>query len=156
MIAAQAGSKAATEKMLIANESKVNEAVAKHDVKAFNDLVAADAVSADGNGFMKVADFLKTIDQLKIGSFHVMDEKVTWVNDKTAVVTYTLDGERHLYESAGAGHGLLVDRLDGAQRQVGCRLPPGKRRDAACSSEKKWQAAEEQKDDKRRFSVPGA
>ncbi len=39
---AQAGSKAATEKTLIANENKVNEAVAKHDVKTFNDLVAAD------------------------------------------------------------------------------------------------------------------
>jgi hypothetical protein len=91
-LAAQAGSKAATEKMLIANEAKINEAVAKRDVKAFNDLVASDAVSADGNGFMKVADFLKTIDQLKIASFHVMDEKVTWVNDKTAVVTYSWMG----------------------------------------------------------------
>jgi len=89
---AQAGSKAAIEKTLIANESKINEAVAKHDVKTFNDLVAADALSADGNGFMKVADFVKTMDQMKVASWHTMDEKVTWVNDKTAVVGYTWMG----------------------------------------------------------------
>jgi hypothetical protein len=92
MLSAQAGSKAATEKMLIANENKINEAVAKHDVKAFNDLVATDAVSVDGNGVMKVADFVKTIDQLKIASWHAMDQKVTWVDDKTAVVGYTWMG----------------------------------------------------------------
>ena len=92
MISAQAGSKAATEKMLIANETKINEAVAKHDVKAFNDLVASDAMSADGNGFMKVADFVKTMDQLKIASWHAMNEQVTWLNDKTAVVGYTWMG----------------------------------------------------------------
>ena len=50
---AQAGSKAAVEKTLIANENKINDAVTKHDVKTFNDLVASDALSADGSGFMK-------------------------------------------------------------------------------------------------------
>jgi len=54
-IVAQAGSKAAVEKTLIANENKVSEAVAKHDVKTFNDLVASDGVSVDGGGVMKVA-----------------------------------------------------------------------------------------------------
>src|SRR5690349_13075595 len=89
---AQAGSKAATEKALIANETKINEAVQKHDVKTFTDLVAADAMSADDHGFMKVADFVKTMDQMKVGGWHMMDEKVTWVDDKTAIVTYTWMG----------------------------------------------------------------
>jgi hypothetical protein len=89
---AQAGSKAATEKALIANENKVSEAVQKHDLKTFNDLVAADGISADDHGFMKVADFVKTMDQVKIGSWHLMDEKVMWVDDKTAVVMYTWMG----------------------------------------------------------------
>ena len=89
---AQAGSKAATEKALIANENKVNEAVAKHDTKTFTDLVASDAVSADMNGFMKVADFVKTMDQMKVTSWHIMDPQVVWVNDKTAVVGYTWMG----------------------------------------------------------------
>lgn len=89
---AQAGSKAAIEKTLLTNENKIVEAVQKHDVKTFNDLVAADAMSADQNGFMKVADFVKSMDQMKITSQHMMDTKVSWVNDKTAVVGYTWMG----------------------------------------------------------------
>ncbi len=90
---AQAASKAATEKALIANENKVNEAVAKHDLKTFNDLVPADALSADMGGFMKVADFTKTFDQVKISTWHIMDAKVTWIDDKSAIVTYTWMGK---------------------------------------------------------------
>jgi hypothetical protein len=86
-------SKAATEKALIANENKINDAVAKRDVKAFNDLVASDAVSADMGGFMKVSDFTKTMDQMKVENWHVMNPQVLWVNDKTAVVTYTWMGK---------------------------------------------------------------
>jgi len=89
---AQAGSKAATEKALIANENKVSEAVAKHDVKTFTDLVASDGMSADGMGFMKVADFVKSMNDVKIASWHIMDTQVHWVDDKTAVVTYTWMG----------------------------------------------------------------
>jgi hypothetical protein len=89
---AQAGSKAAIEKTLIANENKVNDAVAKHDVKTFSGLVAADGESADQRGFMKVSDFLKSIDQLKITSWHIMDTQVSWVDDKTAIVRYTWMG----------------------------------------------------------------
>jgi hypothetical protein len=90
---AQAASKAATEKALIANENKVSEAVAKHDLKTFNDLVAADGSSADMNGFMKVADFTKTFDQVKISAWHLMDTKVMWIDDKSAIVTYTWMGK---------------------------------------------------------------
>ncbi len=90
---AQAASKAATEKALIANENKVSEAVAKHDLKTFNDLVAADGASADMGGFMKVADFTKTFDQVKISAWHIMDPKVMWIDDKSAIVTYTWMGK---------------------------------------------------------------
>ena len=89
---AQAGSKAAIEKTLIANENKINDAVTKHDVKTFNDLVAPDGLSADGNGFMKAADFAKSMDDIKITFSHLMNPQVTWVNDKTAVVGYTWMG----------------------------------------------------------------
>jgi hypothetical protein len=90
---AQAASKAATEKALIANENKVSEAVAKQDLKTFNDLVAADGVSADMGGFMKVADFTKTFDQVKVSAWHIMDTKVMWIDDKSAIVTYTWMGK---------------------------------------------------------------
>jgi hypothetical protein len=89
---AQAGSKAAIEKTLIANENKISEAVAKHDVKTFTDLVASDAMSADQGGFMKATDFVKSMDQMKITSQHMMDMQVSWVDDKTAIVRYTWMG----------------------------------------------------------------
>ena len=88
----QAGSKAATEKALVANEHKINEAVAKQDVKTFLSLLAPEAVAADMGGFSKASDFSKTLDQLKVTTWHLMDEKVMWADDKTAVVTYTWMG----------------------------------------------------------------
>lgn len=91
-VVAQTGSKAAIEKTLIANENKINEAVAKHDVKTFTDLVANDAMSADGMGFMKVADFVKSMNEVKVASWHIMDTQVHWVDDKTAVLTYSWMG----------------------------------------------------------------
>jgi len=90
---AQAASKTAIEKALIANENKINEAVAKHDLKTFNDLVAADAVSADMAGFMRVADFTKTFDQMKVSTWHIMNPQVVWIDDKSAIVGYTWMGK---------------------------------------------------------------
>ena len=88
----QAASRAATEKALIANENKINEAVAKQDVKTFLSLLAPEAVAADVGGFMKASDFGKTLDQLKVTTWHIMDTKVMWADDKTAIVTYTWMG----------------------------------------------------------------
>jgi hypothetical protein len=62
-------------------------------VKTFNSLVAPDAVSADMGGFMKVADFVKVIDQVKLASWHIMNPQVVWINDKSAIVAYTWMGK---------------------------------------------------------------
>lgn len=86
-------SKAAAEKTIIANENKVNDAVAKHDLKTFNELVAADAVSGDDAGFMKASEFTKSIDQLKVSAWHIMNTQVMWIDDKSAVLTYTWMGK---------------------------------------------------------------
>ena len=86
-------SKAATEKALIANENKVSDAIAKHDLKTFNDLVMPEGAAADMGGFMKVCDFAKAFDQVKVSSWHIMNPQVIWVNDKTAVVAYTWMGK---------------------------------------------------------------
>jgi hypothetical protein len=88
----QAGSKAAIEKTLIDNENKINEAVAKNDVKTFLSFLAPEAVAGDTGGFMKASDFSKNLSQLKVTSWHIMDTKVVWAGDKTAVVTYTWMG----------------------------------------------------------------
>jgi hypothetical protein len=90
---AQTGGKAAIEKTLIANEHKINDAVMKHDAASFTALVAADAVSADMGGFMKVSDFVKSMDQAKIQTYQILNPQVMWVDDKSAVVAYTWKGK---------------------------------------------------------------
>jgi hypothetical protein len=90
---AQTGGKATIEKTLIANEHKINDAVMKHDRAAFTALIAADAVSADMGGFMKVSDFVKSMDQVKIQTYQIVNPQVMWVDDKSAVVTYTWKGK---------------------------------------------------------------
>lgn len=90
---AQTGSKAATEKALIANEQAVNDAIVKGDVKAFSALVASDGWSTDAGGFMSVADFIKAFDQAKITEAHLTGSKVMWIDDKSAVLTYTWTGK---------------------------------------------------------------
>ena len=90
---AQTAGKAAIEKILIANENKVNEAVMKHDAASFTALVAADGISADMGGIMKVSDFVKSMDQAKIQNFQILNPQVMWVDDKSAVVVYTWKGK---------------------------------------------------------------
>lgn len=79
--------KAALDKALIANEHKINEAVAKGDKATFVALVAPNAFSADGGGFMKVSEFAEMLPQLKITKWAMSDEKVTWADASTAIVT---------------------------------------------------------------------
>lgn len=90
---AQTGDKAAIEKALIANEHKLNDAVVKHDATTFNSLVTSDAMSADMGGFMKVSDFVKSMDQAKIQTYQIVNPKVVWIDDKSAVVVYTWKGK---------------------------------------------------------------
>lgn len=89
---ALAQDKAALEKALVANEHKINEAVAKGDKAAFLALVAPDAWSADSHGFMKVADFANTLGEMKMTDWKITDEKVSWVDANTAIVTYKWTG----------------------------------------------------------------
>lgn len=84
--------KAALEKALIANETKMSEAVAKGDKAVFSSMVAPDAWSADGGGFMKVSDFLTMFDQVKVTSWKISDAKVQWVDANNAIVLYTWTG----------------------------------------------------------------
>jgi hypothetical protein len=89
---AAAQDKAALEKTLIANEHKINEAVAKGDKAAFSSLTAPEGWSADSNGFMKVGDFVPMMDQMKLKTWKMSDEKVQWVDASTAIVLYNWAG----------------------------------------------------------------
>ena len=89
---AAAQDKAALEKALVANETKLNEAVAKGDKATFTAMVAPDAWSADGTGITKVSDFITMFDQVKITSWKITDPKVQWVDANNAIVIYTWTG----------------------------------------------------------------
>ena len=89
---AYAQNKAALEKALIANEQKVNEAVAKHDKATFLSLIAPGAVSVDKGGFMPVAEFAKVIDQVKVTNWKINNPQVLWIDANNAIVTYTWTG----------------------------------------------------------------
>jgi ketosteroid isomerase-like protein len=85
-------SPSALDKALIANENKINDAVAKSDKAAFTALVVPDAWSLDGNGAMKVSEFAAMLDQVKVKTWKITDEKVMWVDPNTAIVTYKWTG----------------------------------------------------------------
>jgi ketosteroid isomerase-like protein len=82
----------ALDKALIANEHKINEAVAKGDKAGFTALVTPDAWSMDAMGPMKVSEFANMFDQLKVKTWKITDEKVAWVDPNTAIVTYKWTG----------------------------------------------------------------
>ena len=86
---AQAGS---LDKVLIANERKANDAIAKGDKAAFAALVAPTGWMADGTGFMKTSELVNSLDQLKVSSWSISEEKVSWIDANTAILTYKWTG----------------------------------------------------------------
>ncbi len=82
----------ALNKALIANEHKLADAMMKKDKATVTALIAPDAWSADGHGFMKAADLFGALDQMVIERYQISDEKVIWVDAVTALVTYKWTG----------------------------------------------------------------
>jgi hypothetical protein len=80
------------DKALIANERKLNDAVAKGDKATFLAMIAPGAWMADGGGFMKAADLGPMFEQIKISNWAIADEKVLWADANTAIVTYKWTG----------------------------------------------------------------
>ena len=78
----------ALDKALIANERKVADAMMKKDKATFTSLVAANGWSVDGTGVMKVSELTAALDQLVIKNYTISDEKVSWVDANTAILTY--------------------------------------------------------------------
>lgn len=89
----QGATTADTERALIANERRVNEAVVKNDMSTFNSLVAHDGMVADMSGFSKVAEFTKHVGQAQISTWDIADPRVYWVDESTAIVMYTWTGK---------------------------------------------------------------
>jgi hypothetical protein len=86
--------RAAIERQLVANETKINEAVAKGDLAGFKAQVASSAWTVDPGGPMSVADFEKNMSALKIESgWKISDSRVQWVDDTTAILIYKWTGK---------------------------------------------------------------
>jgi hypothetical protein len=92
--------KAAIEKALIANETKINVAVEKHDAAGFNAIVASDGWTVDPMGPSPASDFAKMLPKIQVEpGWKITDTKVLWIDDNTAVLTYkwtgkgTMDGQ---------------------------------------------------------------
>jgi hypothetical protein len=80
------------DKALIANERKVADAIAKGDKNAFSSLVAPTGWSVDATGVMKASDLIAMFDQVKVTSWAISDEKVSWIDGNTAILTYKWTG----------------------------------------------------------------
>lgn len=82
----------ALDKALIANEHKINEAVAKGDKATFLSLIAPGAVSVDKGGFVPGGEFARSLDQLKVSNWKIENPQVIWIDPNSAIVTYTWTG----------------------------------------------------------------
>lgn len=90
---ALAADRAALEKAIVANETKVIDAIVKGDAAGFTKMAAPGSISTDGNGFAPSVDFAKILPQVKITEARISGEKVIWADDNTAILTYTLTGK---------------------------------------------------------------
>jgi hypothetical protein len=78
----------------MANETAVNAAVEKHDAATFKKHVAADAWSVDPGGIMSMAEFEKTMAQIKVEpGWKIVDSKVIWLSDAAAIHIYRWNGK---------------------------------------------------------------
>ena len=87
--------RAAAEKVIAANETKIDQAFAKGDVATMKTMIADDAVAMDAGGATGVADMFKMIAtaNMKITDVALTNLKYVWADDNTAVLTYTLTGK---------------------------------------------------------------
>jgi hypothetical protein len=92
-IGAVGADKAADEKAIIANETKVTDAIARGDATALKALLASDGWSVDAGGVMETKELFKNLKQLKIDpGWKITDSRIVWVASNTAVHIYTWTG----------------------------------------------------------------
>lgn len=89
---------AQAEKTIIANERAVNDAVAKGNLAAFKEHVAAGGSTIDPMmGYMTVAAFVKDFEamtkDMKVASWDITESKFQWADANTAVHVYKWTGK---------------------------------------------------------------
>jgi hypothetical protein len=130
---------AAGEQAIIAAERAIHEAVAKGNVAAFKQQVAADSFAIDAMmGRMATAEFIKSFPEIqkdmKLESWDITEPKVIWGDANNAVLTYKWVGKGTFQGQPIPQPRLGVDRVEQEKRQVDCRLPSGNAADAGASS----------------------
>jgi Domain of unknown function (DUF4440) len=79
-------------KMLIDQERKLMESIAKGDKAAFRGFVAADGVWARAGSFVPSAAFVDAVEQFKVTKWDIGTPHVLWVDPTTAVLAYVWTG----------------------------------------------------------------
>jgi hypothetical protein len=83
---------AAAEKMLIANERALYQAVAKADKASFQSLAAAEGVWTTKTGFVPMSLLVDSLDTFTVTRWDIANPHVTWIDDNAAVVLYSRTG----------------------------------------------------------------
>jgi len=122
----------ATEKVLLDNERALYEAVAKRDKAAFQALVLPEGTWASPTGFVPVRLLVDSLDVFQLPAFGGQSLHVVWTdrNKDSALVLYPRTGGGTFANQPG------FNRMDEAQRKVGCGSSPRERCSEAVISEK--------------------
>jgi hypothetical protein len=81
-----------TEKILIANERALHDAVTKADKASFLSLVLPDGVWTTKPGFVPMKLLVDGLDNFKVTKWDIVNPHVTWIDESSAVVLYAWTG----------------------------------------------------------------
>ena len=90
------------ERLLIANETRINEAIKRRDLSGFKNLVTDDAVTVGSKGVAPVGELAKFLfaTQFALVNFTIENPQVRMLSDNVALLTYkstvvtTFDGKK--------------------------------------------------------------
>ena len=82
----------ATEKLLIANERALYDAVAKADKVLFQSLVVPEGVWATPYGFIPMGPLADGLEQFQVPKWGIENPRVLWSDDSSALLLYARTG----------------------------------------------------------------
>jgi hypothetical protein len=86
-----------TEKMLIANERTLHDAVAKADKASFLSLVLPEGVWTTKQGFVPMERLVNGLEQFELTKWDIVNPRVTWIGEDSAIVRYVWTGTGTLH-----------------------------------------------------------
>ena len=89
----------AAAKLLIANERALLDAVAKADTPAFESLVLlSDGIWVMKDGFLLMRQLSPTLEVFKLTKWDIVNPRVTWLSEGSAIVNYVWTGTGTLFD----------------------------------------------------------